>query len=64
MRLNFDITKIEPMHPGSAIARVQWGLLELRRLNLKYTWQVTPCLLHIIDGRLPTGSTNFDDDGG
>ena len=38
--------------------------LKLRRLKLKYTWQLTPCLLLIIDGRLPTGGTNFDHDGG
>ena len=38
------------------------GYVELRRLKLKYTWQLTPCLLQIIDGRLPTGSTNFDHD--
>ena len=32
--------------------------LELRRLKLKYTWQLTP------DSRLPTGSTKFNRDGG
>ena len=32
--------------------------LELRRLKLKYTWQLTP------GGRLPTGSTKFDHGGG
>ena len=32
--------------------------LELRQLKVKYTWQLTLCLLQIIDGRLPTGSTN------
>jgi len=37
---------------------------ELRWLKLKYTWQLTPCLPQIIDGRLPTGSTNFDHDSG
>ena len=36
------------------------GYLELRRLKLKHTWQLTACLLQIINGRLPTGSTNFD----
>ena len=40
------------------------GYLELRRLKLKHTWQLTPCLLQIINGRLPTGSTKFDHDGG
>jgi len=38
--------------------------LELRRLKLKHTWQLTPCLLQIINGRLPTGCTNFDHDRG
>ena len=33
--------------------------------KLKYTWKLIPCLpVQIIDGRLPTGSTNFDYDGG
>ena len=40
------------------------GYLELRRLRLKHTWQLAACLLQIINGRLPTGSTNFDHDGG
>ena len=50
-----------------AFARVQRdcvGYVELR-LKLKYTWQLIPCLsVLIINGRLPTGSTNFDYDGG
>ena len=50
-----------------AFARVQRdcvGYMELR-LKLKYTWQLIPCLpVQIINGRLPTGSTNFDNDGG
>ena len=33
------------------------GYLESRRLKLKHTWQLTACLLQIIDGSLPTGST-------
>ena len=33
------------------------GNLELRRLKLKHTWQLTACLLQIINGSLPTGST-------
>ena len=33
------------------------GNLELRRLKLKHTWQLTACLLQIINGNLPTGST-------
>ena len=33
------------------------GNLELRRLHLKRTWQLTACLLQIINGSLPTGST-------
>ena len=40
------------------------GYLELRRLKLKHTWQLTPCLLQIINGRLPTGSTNYDYNSG
>ena len=32
------------------------GYLELRRLKLKHTWQLTACLLQIINGSLPTGS--------
>ena len=41
------------------------GYLVLRRLKLKYTWQLIPYLpVQIIDGRLPTGSTNFDYNGG
>ena len=48
-------------------ARVQRdcvGYMELQ-LKLKYTWQLIPCLpVQIIDGRMPTGSTNFDYDGG
>ena len=35
------------------------------RLKLEYTWELIPCLpVQIIDGRLPTGSTNFDYNGG
>ena len=33
------------------------GNLELRRLKLKHTWQLTACLLQIINGSLPMGST-------
>jgi len=33
------------------------GYLELRRLKLKHTWQLTACLLQIINGSLLTGST-------
>ena len=36
------------------------GYLELRRLKLKHTWQLIPCLLQITKCRLPTGSTNFN----
>ena len=36
--------------------------LELRRLKWKHTGQLTPCLLQIINGRLPTGSSNLDHD--
>ena len=34
------------------------GYLELRRLKLKYTWQLTLCLLQTTGGRLLTGNTN------
>ena len=33
------------------------GNLESRRLKLEHKWQLTACLLQIIDGSLPTGST-------
>ena len=60
--------KIELMHSvlvgaEGLLLECSVGYVELRRLKLKYTWQLTPCLLQIIDGRLPTGSTNFDHDG-
>ena len=29
-----------------------------------HNWQLTACFLQIFNGRLPTGSTNFDHDGG
>ena len=57
--LDFTITKIELMYsasrwakPGGLFLECSVGYLELRRLKLKYTWQLTLCLLHII------GSTN------
>ena len=62
-----NITKIELMDmysesrwakPEGLFLECSVGYLELRRLKLKYTWQLTLCLLQIIDGRLPTGSTN------
>ena len=58
--LHFNITKIELMYSVSwwVKSAVSVTYLELRRLKLKYTWQLTPCLLQIIDGRLSTGSTN------
>ena len=60
--------KIELMHlvgdHGGLLPECSAGYLELRRLKLKHTWQLTACLLQIINGRLPTGSTNFDHDGG
>ena len=40
--LNFNIMKIE------------LGVCSVGYLELRYT----PCLLHIVDGRLPTGNTN------
>jgi len=33
------------------------GYFELRRMKLKHTWQLTACLLQIINSSLPTGST-------
>ena len=55
--------KIELMYSASRRAKPKGlflectvGYLELGRLKLKYTWQFT--LLQIIDGRLPTSSTN------
>jgi len=50
-----------------AFARVQRDCVDYMelRLKLKNTWQLNPCLpVQIIDGRLPTGSTNFNYDGG
>ena len=56
-----NITKVEPVHsvgelmrfslckPGRAIAKCSVGCLELRRLKLKCTWELTPCLLQIIN---------------
>jgi len=57
MTAYFNITEIE------LVAECSVGYLELRRLKLKHTWHLTPCLLQIINGRLPTGSTNFDHNG-
>ena len=66
--LDFIITKIELMHSvgnhEGLLPECSIGYLELRRLKLKDTWQLIPCLLQIINGRLPTGGTNFDHDGG
>ena len=45
------------MKPEGILLECSVSYLELRRL-LKYTWQLTP------DGRLPTGSTKFNHDGG
>ena len=64
------ITKIELMHLDlvgdreGLLLECSAGYLELRQLKLKHTWQLTACLLQIINGRLPTGSTNFDHNGG
>ena len=70
--LIFNITKIKLMRsesrwgkPEGLLLGCSVGYLELRRLKLKYTWQRTPCLpVQIIEGWLPTGSKNFDYDGG
>ena len=60
--------KIELMHlvgdHEGLLPECSAGYLKLRQLKLKHTWQLTACLLQIINGRLPTGSTNFDHDGG
>ena len=54
---------IEGLLLGCSVT-VSVSYMELR-LKLKYTWQLIPCLLvQIINGRLPTGTTNFDYDGG
>ena len=54
---------IEGLLLGCSVT-VSVSYMELR-LKLKYTWQLIPCLpVQIIDGRLPTGTTNFDYDGG
>ena len=56
----FKFLKIELMHPvgdrEGLLPESSVDYLELRRLKLKHTWQLTPWL--------PTGSTNFDHDGG
>ena len=45
------------VHCEGLLPECSAGCLELRRLKLKHTWQLTACLLHIINGSLPTGST-------
>ena len=59
--INFNITKIELMHlvcdREGLLPESSAGYLELRRLKSKHTWQLTACLLQIINGSLPTGST-------
>ena len=61
-RLNFNIMKIELMHLVGdrevLLPECSAGNLELRRLKLKRTWQLTACLLQIINGSSPTGGTN------
>ena len=61
-------TKIELMHSVPTVGDHEGLLPECSvgylELKLKYTWQLPPCLLQIIDGRLPTGSTNFNHDSG
>ena len=52
--------KIELMHlvgDREGLPECSAGYLELRQLKLKHTWQLTACLLQIINGSLPTGST-------
>ena len=54
---------IEGLLLGCSVT-VSVSYMELR-LKLKYTWQLIPCLpVQIIDGRLPTGTANFDYDSG
>ena len=55
----FNITEIELV----AIARVQCRLPGVEMTEVEAHWHLTPCLLQIINGRLSTGSTNFDHDG-
>ena len=64
--LHLHITKFELMNSvgEGLLPECSVSYLELRRLKLKDTWHLTPCLLQIINGRLPTGSTNLDHDSG
>ena len=63
---HYGIMKIELMHlvgdREGLLPECSAGYLKLRRLKLMHTWHLTACLLQIINGRLPTGSTNFDHD--
>ena len=56
--------KIELMHlmgdREGLLPESSAGYLELRRLKLKHTWQLTACLLQIINSSLPTSSTIFN----
>ena len=56
-----NITKIELMHlvcdREGLLPESSTGYLELKRLKSKHAWQLTACLLQIINGSLPTGST-------
>ena len=40
------------------ITKIELGVCSVSYLELRYTWELTPCVLQIIDGRLPTGNTN------
>ena len=55
----FNITEIELM----AIARVQRRLPGIEMTEVEAHRHLTLCLLQIINGRLSTGSINFDHDG-
>ena len=46
------------MKPEGILLECSVSYLELRRLKLKYTWQLTP------SSRLRTGSTKFNHNGG
>ena len=60
--------KIELMHlvrdREGLLLECSAGYLELRQLKLKHTWELTACLLQIINGSCPQAVPNFNHDGG
>ena len=54
MSVYFNITEIELGY---------LELIEMTEVEAHMASYSNPCLLQIINGRLPTGSTNFDHDG-